>query len=60
MRDYLRLYDEGGVEKLKEVHIYRPESAPQAHYTSLEAYLLNKPGRAPHQRVRSQDSIKQV
>ena len=31
------------MEKLKEVHIYRPESALPAHYTSLEAYFRAHP-----------------
>ncbi len=43
MRDYFRLYDEGGLEKLKEVHVYRPASALDAHYSSLEAYFRANP-----------------
>ena len=43
LRDYLQLYLEGGVEGLKEVAIQGPESALQAHYTSLEAYFRAHP-----------------
>ncbi len=34
VRDYFRLYLEGGVEKLKEVDFYRPESQLVLHTTS--------------------------
>lgn len=43
MRDYLQLYEEGGLEKLKEVNFYRPESELQAHATSLEEYFQKNP-----------------
>jgi transposase len=43
MREYLRLYEEGGIEKLKEVNFYRPESELQAHIISLEAYFRENP-----------------
>jgi transposase len=43
MREYFQLYAEGGVEKLKEVHFYRPESALVAHVASLEAYFRANP-----------------
>jgi transposase len=43
LRDYFQLYQEGGVERLKEVAIQGPESALQEHYASLEAYLRAYP-----------------
>ena len=43
MREYFRLYEEGGLEKLKEVNFYRPESELQAHSTSLEDYFRDNP-----------------
>lgn len=43
MRDYFALYQAGGVEQLKELHPYRPESELQAHATSLEAYFREHP-----------------
>jgi len=43
MRDYFRLYQEGGLEKLKELHPYRPVSELQAHVTSLEAHFRAHP-----------------
>ena len=43
LRDYLQLYLEGGVERLKEVAIQGPESALQEHSASLEAYFRAHP-----------------
>ncbi len=39
MREYFRLYQEGGIERLKEVYFYRPESELQAHAATLEAHF---------------------
>lgn len=43
LRDYFQLYMEGGVEKLKEVQFYRPESELMGHVTSLEAHFRAHP-----------------
>jgi transposase len=43
MREYFRLYQEGGLEKLKEVNFYQPESELQTHLTSLEAHFRANP-----------------
>jgi transposase len=43
LRDYFQLYQEGGVERLKEVAIQGPESALQEHHASLEAYFRAQP-----------------
>ena len=43
LREYFRLYQEGGLEKLKEVNFYRPESALVAHTSSLETYFQAHP-----------------
>ena len=43
MREYFRLYAEGGVEKLKEVNFYRPQGELMVHITSLEAYFTAHP-----------------
>jgi transposase len=43
MREYFQLYEEGGIEKLKEINFYRPESELCAHITSLEAYFRENP-----------------
>lgn len=43
MREYFQLYAEGGLEKLKEVNFYRPESELNAHIRSLEAYFRAHP-----------------
>ena len=39
MRDYFALYAAGGLDKLKEVNLYRPTGALEAHTTTLEAYF---------------------
>ena len=43
MREYFRLYQEGGLDKLKEVNFYRPESELQEHLSSLESYFQANP-----------------
>jgi transposase len=43
MRDYFSLYEAGGLDKLKEVNLYRPTSDLQAHATSLEAHFRDHP-----------------
>jgi len=43
MRDYFQLYAAGGLEKLKEVQFYRPQSELENHITSLEAYFQANP-----------------
>jgi transposase len=43
IREYFQLFIEGGIEKLKEVDFYRPESALVEHTTSLEAYFRDHP-----------------
>ena len=43
IRDYFELYQQGGVEKLKELNYYVPESKLNAHVTSLEAHFRDNP-----------------
>lgn len=43
MRDYFQLYADGGIEKLKELHPYRPQSELQTHTNSLEAHFREQP-----------------
>jgi transposase len=43
IREYFQLFIEGGVDKLKEVDFYRPESDLVRHTTSLEAYFRDNP-----------------
>jgi len=40
---YLRNYQAGGIEKLKELTFSKPESALKPHQTSLEAYFREHP-----------------
>ena len=37
------LYAAGGLDQLKEVNLYRPTSALEAHTTTLEAYFRDHP-----------------
>lgn len=43
LREYFDLYQQGGLEKLKELNYYRPESELNAHIVSLEAYFRENP-----------------
>lgn len=43
MRDYFRLYEEGGLEKLKEVKWEGPASELMGHVSSLEAHFRANP-----------------
>jgi hypothetical protein len=46
LTSYLRTYQAGGIEALKEVRFYRPQSELQAHRGTLAAYFalnLNAP-----------------
>ena len=57
MREYFSLYEEGGMEKLKELNYYHPESAMNEHITSLEAYFLAHP---PASIKEAQQKIKDI
>lgn len=43
LRDYFELYEQGGIEKLKEIHYYQPESELKVYIVSLEAYFRDHP-----------------
>ena len=43
IREYFAQYQEGGIEKLKEIHYYQPESELKEHIVSLEAYFREHP-----------------
>jgi len=43
MREYFQLYLEGGIDGLKQVHFYRPESELVQHINSLEEYFRVNP-----------------
>jgi len=43
LREYFELYREGGVDGLKQVHFYRPESELVQHVNSLEEYFRVNP-----------------
>jgi transposase len=43
LRDYFQLYQDGGIDGLKTVRFYRPQSDLCNHITSLEAYFREHP-----------------
>ena len=43
LRDYFELYQQGGIEKLKEINYYQPESELKQHIISLEAHFRDHP-----------------
>lgn len=43
VRTYLEGYQQGGIEALKELHFYQPESALVVHQESLEAHFKKYP-----------------
>lgn len=43
MRDYFSLYEAGGLDKLKELNLYRPTSDLPAHPSTLEAHFRDHP-----------------
>ena len=40
---YLRMYNEGGIDKLREVNFYKPQSDQVQHTSSIEAYFKEHP-----------------
>ena len=43
MRAYLKQFNEGGVDKLKEINFYQPESELKEHISTIEKYLHDNP-----------------
>lgn len=43
IREYFAGYEQGGVDRLKELNYYRPESELSAHSVSLEAHFREHP-----------------
>jgi transposase len=43
IREYFDLYQQGGLEKLKELNYYRPVGGLTIHITALEAYFRENP-----------------
>lgn len=57
MREYFRLYEEGGLEKLKELNYYSPVSKLSEHINSLETYFREHP---PATIKEAQQKIKEI
>ena len=43
LREYLKQYNEGGVERLKEVNFYRPNSELNMYSVTIEKYFTDHP-----------------
>jgi len=43
LRQYLREYEEGGIDRLKEIHFNKPQSELATYRKSLEAYFEDHP-----------------
>ena len=43
LRDYFELYEQGGLERLKEIHYFQPESELKEPIVSLERYFREHP-----------------
>jgi len=43
LREYFELYQQGGIEKLKEINYYKPEGELVKHIVSLESYFRENP-----------------
>ena len=54
LREYFRLYQQGGIEALRIVHFNQPKSELHAHITSLETYFKEHP---PTSIGQAQDTI---
>ena len=46
LRDYLKLYQAGGIEALKERQFYQPQSALEPHRATLEAEFKVRPAQS--------------
>jgi len=57
MREYFQLYEEGGLEKLKELNYYSPVSELSEHISSLETYFREHP---PATIKEAQQKIKEI
>lgn len=57
LRSYLRDYQLGGVEKLKEVNFYRPQSELVNHVQTLEAYFRECPPASINEAIATIESL---
>jgi len=52
LRTFLHLYQQGGIEALKELHYRQPVSALAAHQTSIESEFRERPAKSMKEAVR--------
>jgi transposase len=43
LREYLKQYASGGIDRLKEINFYRPSSELQEHSSTIEEYFTENP-----------------
>ena len=60
LRDYLRLYQAGGVEALKERHFYQPPSALEPYRATLKAEFEARPAQSMKEAADRIEQLTQV
>ncbi|MBD2776595.1 IS630 family transposase [Iningainema tapete] len=57
LRSYLRDYQEGGIEKLKEINFYQPKSEMESHRQTLKAYFQQNPPASINEAISKIESL---
>jgi len=57
LRKYLRDYQEGGIDKLKEINFYRPKSELESHRSTLEEYFRSHPPATINEAIEKIESL---
>ncbi len=52
LRNYLKMYKSGGIEKLKELNFYRPVSKLEAHREKLKAEFTSSPPKSVNEAMK--------
>ena len=60
LRSYLRDYQSGGIEKLKEINFYRPQSELVSHTQTLEAYFRKSPPASINEAIAQIESLTSI
>jgi transposase len=57
LRSYLRDYQSGGIEKIKQINFYRPQSELVSHAQTLEAYFREFPPASINEAIATIESL---
>ena len=60
LRSYLREYQEGGIEKLKEINFYRPQSQLEEHRATLKDYFQKNPPATMNEAVNKIEELTRI